>query len=123
MNEQAVPRMSADEFLEWCLYQEERYELIDGVPQAITGARRVHDQITVNAIGMLFALLRGQRCRPFSPDTAVRIPAGNTRRPDAGIDCGTFNPQANKIDSNHISLCRFRIRSHDFNGQRMSTCG
>ena len=92
MSEQAIQRMSAGEFLEWCLHQEERYELVDGVPRAMTGAKRQHDQILMNAHWLLVDRLRGHRCRPFSPDTAVRIPAGNTRRPDAGIDCGTFNP-------------------------------
>ena len=92
MSDQAVQRMSPDEFLDWCLYQEERYELVDGIPQARTGAKRVHDQVLVNSIGLLFNQMRGHRCRAFSPDTAVRIPAGGIRRPDAGIDCGAFNP-------------------------------
>ena len=92
MSDQAVQRMSADEFLDWCLYQEERYELVDGIPQARTGAKRVHDQVLVNAHGILYNQMRGHRCRAFSPDTAVRIPAGGIRRPDAGIDCGAFNP-------------------------------
>ncbi len=91
MSEQAIRRMSADAFLEWCLFQEERYELIDGAPVAMTGATGRHDRILMNAHGILFNQLRGHRCRPFSSDTAVRIPAGNIRRPDAGIDCGPFN--------------------------------
>jgi Uma2 family endonuclease len=86
--------MSADDFLEWCQFQEGRYELVDGVPMAMAGAKQRHDLIVMNLHGMLFAQLRGHSCRPFSPDSAVRIPAGNIRRPDAGIDCGGFDDDA-----------------------------
>ena len=99
MSDQAIQRMSADEFLDWCLYQEERYELVDGIPLAMTGARRVHDQVLMNAHGMLYNAMRGHRCRAFSPDTAVRIPSGGVRRPDAGIDCGNFNPNETWADA------------------------
>jgi Uma2 family endonuclease len=88
MSERAVTRMSVEEFLEWGLHQELRYELVDGVPVAMAGAKQRHDQIVANAHGMLYILLRGQKCRHFTADLAVRIPVGNVRRPDAGIDCG-----------------------------------
>jgi len=32
-----MTRMSADEFLEWGLHQELRYEFVDGVPVAMAG--------------------------------------------------------------------------------------
>jgi Uma2 family endonuclease len=86
--------MSADEFLEWGLHQELRYELVDGVPVAMAGAKQQHDQIVANVHGMLYNLMRGQKCRYFTADVAVRIPAGNIRRPDAGIDRGAFDPGA-----------------------------
>ena len=42
--------MDADEFLVWCLDQDDRYELVNGVPvrmgdgpQMMTGASRLHD--------------------------------------------------------------------------------
>jgi Uma2 family endonuclease len=92
MSERAVTRMSVEEFLEWGPHQELRYELVAGVPVAMTGAKRQHDQIVANVHGMLYNLLRGKKCRNFTADVAVRIPAGNIRRPDAGIDCGTFDP-------------------------------
>jgi len=88
MGERAVTRMSAEEFLEWGLHQELRYELVDGVPVAMAGAKQRHDRIVASVLGMLYNLLRGHRCQQFTADLAVRIPAGNIRRPDAGIDCG-----------------------------------
>jgi Uma2 family endonuclease len=47
---EAQRRMTAAEFLEWCTFQEDRYELVDGVPVAMAGAKQVHDRLTVNAI-------------------------------------------------------------------------
>jgi Uma2 family endonuclease len=94
MSERAVTRMSAEEFLEWGLHQELRYELVDGVPVAMAGAKQLHDQIVATVLGMLYNLLRGNKCRQFTADLAVRIPAGNIRRPDAGIDCGAFDGDA-----------------------------
>lgn len=94
MSQRAVTRMSAEEFLEWGLHQELRYELVDGVPVAMAGAKQQHDRIVASALGMLYNLLRGHKCRQFTADLAVRIPAGNIRRPDAGIDCGVFDRDA-----------------------------
>ena len=89
MSQSAVRRMTAEAFLQWDLDQPDaRHELIDGVPVAMTGARRRHDRIVVNALAELHGRLRGGPCLPFTADTAVRIPDGNVRRPDAGVVCG-----------------------------------
>ena len=104
MSERVSRRMTAEEFLDWCQHQEGRYELVDGMPVAMTGATRVHDQITGNALGMLFNLLRGNKCRLFTADTGVRIQAGNIRRPDAGIDCGAFNAAETWADAPFLVL-------------------
>lgn len=91
MAEQAARRMSQDEFLEWHLLQERRYELVDGVPVAMAGAKRRHDQIVVNSLGLVGNQLGNSGpCRPFTADTAIRIPNGNIRYPDLGVDCGRF---------------------------------
>lgn len=94
MSEAVARPMTADGFLEWAQEQESRYELVDGVPVAMAGAKRQHDRIVANLGGMLFAALRGHRCQNFTADFAVRIPSGNIRRPDAGIDCAPFDRDA-----------------------------
>jgi Uma2 family endonuclease len=99
MSERAIRRMDADEFLEWGLYQDCRYELVNGVPMAMAGAKRRHDQIVANALGLLYLATRGGRCLPFTADTAIRIPSGNIRRPDAGIDCGAYDDDATTADA------------------------
>ncbi|HEY6431755.1 MAG TPA: Uma2 family endonuclease [Acetobacteraceae bacterium] len=90
MPERAIHRMTADEFLSWHEGQEQRYELVDGVPVAMAGARRRHDQVVVNALVCIGGQLGVGPCRPFSSDTAVRISAYQIRYPDVGIDCGRF---------------------------------
>lgn len=80
--------MEADVFLDWCTSQEARYELVDGLPRMMAGAKQQHDRIVVNALATLRSLLRKSPCFPHSADFAVRIPAGNIRRPDVLVDCG-----------------------------------
>ena len=81
--------MTPDEFLDWCQEQEERFELVNGQPRMMTGATRRHDRLVVNIIAHLHQALRGKPCQPNTADIATRIPAGNVRRPDVTVDCGT----------------------------------
>lgn len=86
--------MTAEAFLDGCLGQEGRWELVDGVPVAMAGAKQVHDRVVVNALLALGGQLRGGPCRPRTGDVAIGIPNGNIRRPDLGVDCGRFEPES-----------------------------
>jgi len=92
MAEPQIRQMSQDEFLAWQTKQERNYELVDGVPvlplKMMTGASQAHDRVVVNIIATLHRQLRGGPCRPTTSDLAVRIPAGNIRRPDVTVECG-----------------------------------
>jgi Uma2 family endonuclease len=82
--------MTVEEFLEWNLSQDERYELVDGLPvplRAMAGTTDQHDTIAVNLIVMLGNQLRDSGCRPKTADTAVRTKIKNVRRPDVTIEC------------------------------------
>jgi Uma2 family endonuclease len=82
--------MTIEEFLEWNTRQDERYELVDGVPvplRAMSGTTNQHDAITVNLISELKRQLRDSGCRPTTADTAVRTKIRNVRRPDVTIEC------------------------------------
>jgi Uma2 family endonuclease len=82
--------MTVEEFLEWNLSQDERYELVDGLPvplRAMAGTTDQHDTISVNLIVMLGNQLRNSGCRPKTADTAVRTKIKNVRRPDVTIEC------------------------------------
>ena len=114
MSEPALTRMSVDAFLGWGLYQERRYELVDGAPVAMAGAKQRHDLIDMNAQGALRAILRGRPRRNFSADIAIRIPAGNVRRPDAGIDCGALNEDATTASAPFLVLEVLSPSARDF---------
>jgi Uma2 family endonuclease len=104
MSERAARAMSQDEFLDWCQFQDVSYELVDGAPVAMVGASRAHDRVVVNALRVLGNQLDGKPCQPFTDDCAVRIPNGNTRRPDVGVDCGPFDPDALAVKSPRLVL-------------------
>ena len=60
--------MEGDEFLLWCLDQEDRYELVNGVPvKMMAGASRAHDRVAVN----LIASLLGQLVDPKLPGATL----------------------------------------------------
>lgn len=96
MSERAARRMTEAEFLEWQRHQERRYELVDGVPRAMTGARFRHDRVLGNAFGALLDALEAidSPCRPFTADIAVRVPTGDLRRPDVAVYCPPFDEDA-----------------------------
>ena len=80
--------MSVEEFLEWNLLQDERYELVDGVPvplRGMAGTKDQHDTITVNLIVALGNQLRGSGCRPKTADTAVRTKIKNVMKLETGL--------------------------------------
>lgn len=92
--------MSVEEFFEWQLDQEERYELVDGVPvplRGMTGASNFHDTTATNIIGLLWQQLRGSPCRVTTADTAVRTSIRQVRRADATVECAP--PQANSYEA------------------------
>ncbi len=92
MAELKLHNMGAEEFFDWQEKQERLYELVDGLPvlplKMMTGASQAHDRAVVNIIAALHRQLRGGPCRPTTSDLAVRIPAGNIRRPDVTVECG-----------------------------------
>lgn len=92
MAEPKLHRMSEDEFFAWQEKQDRLYELVNGLPvlplKMMTGASQAHGRAVVNIIRSLGNQLRGGPCRPTTDDLAVRIPAGNVRRPDVTVECG-----------------------------------
>jgi Uma2 family endonuclease len=92
MAEPQLRRMTQDEFFAWQARQEQLYELVDGVPvlplKMMTGASQAHDRVVVNIIVSLGNQLCRGSCRPTTSDLAIRMPAGNIRRPDVAVECG-----------------------------------
>jgi Uma2 family endonuclease len=103
--------MTADEFLIWNLSQDQRYELIDGVPiplRAMSGASNFHDDIVTNLIAVLKDKLRGSGCKPRTADTALRTGIKRVRRPDVTIDCAESQP---KSYESHKPIAVFEVLS------------
>lgn len=91
MAELARLTMSADEFYAWVSVQDRKHELVDGEAVMMAGANRRHDRIAANSLRLIGNQLQGRPCQPFTSDTFVKIPAGNSRLPDLGVDCGPFD--------------------------------
>ena len=106
--------MTPDEFLLWCLDQEERYELVDGVPVEMIGngairaegpqrqanqrgASNRHDTILGNVFALLHGQLRGTGCWPATADIAVKTRQRAVRRPDITVTCDP--PRADTYDA------------------------
>lgn len=95
MAQSALKAWTLDEFFAWQERQEERYELVGGVPlRMMAGASNRHDDVVANTIIALGNRLRGSGCRTFTGDGAVETYAGQVRRPDAGVDCGRRDPSS-----------------------------
>jgi Uma2 family endonuclease len=81
--------MTADEFYTWLADQEDgKFELVGGEPRLVAGANRRHDRIAVNALWLLGSGLVGHSCQPFTSNIHIRIPNGNLRHADVGVECG-----------------------------------
>ena len=104
MADSAAPKlMDSDEFLKWCLTQETKWELVDGVPvpkdlidpaTGMTGTTIKHDRVTTNIIIALGSRLRGKPCAVRTQDIAVRTRnLRKIRRPDVLVDCGRPKPE------------------------------
>lgn len=95
MNAPATKLMSADEFLQWSLDQEGRWELVHGIPVlAMAAAARQHDDIVVNVIAALSPKLRSGPCSPQTADQALRTGSFGVRRPDVTVDCARDDRRA-----------------------------
>ena len=91
MSEAISKRMTEAEFLAWQSGRDQRYELVDGIPQAMTGIRIRHDNARGNADRHLAPQLKAAgSCRPFSADIAIRVYLGQLRRPELGVLCPPF---------------------------------
>ncbi len=77
---------SIADYLSWP--DEERWELIDGVPYNMSPAPSIRHQILAGAIfGRLEQTLRGQSCKPFMAPTDVVLSDCDVVQPDVLVVC------------------------------------
>ena len=90
------PRMTREEFFDWAVAQDRRYEFDGFEPVAMTGGTVNHGLICHNIYAALRARLRGSGCRPLGPDVGVATVGDTVRYPDALITC-TRTPGADRL--------------------------
>ena len=103
---QKQPKWTVEEFLAWHERQEEKYELVDGVPMLkrlpvpvmlpggtapvmMTGASLRHNKINSNLSRLIGNQLSGGPCSAFANDAAVETGPNQIRYPDLVVDCDT----------------------------------
>src|SRR5205823_6808947 len=87
--------ISVDDYLAGELASPIKHEYLGGVVYAMAGARNAHNLIAANTIVALGTRLRGRPCRPFTPDTKIRVQLPTQMRfyyPDVPVICRP-NPQ------------------------------
>ena len=98
--------VSVQDYLAGELISPVKHEYLGGVVYAMAGARNAHNLIATNAVGALYARLRGKPCRPFNSDTKIRIRLPTQARfyyPDVSVVCRP-NPQTDSFQDEPVVL-------------------
>src|SRR5258708_3449143 len=83
-------QMTVPEFLAWAERQPDRWELLDGMPVAMSPERIVHGDTKYRVARSFDAAIAKAQvpCRFVLDSAAVRIDARNSYQPDVLIYCG-----------------------------------
>ena len=85
----AQSRYTAGQYLELERRADSKSEFINGQVYAMSGANRIHNQLTFNLAGLLHSRLRGRRCEAYVTDMRVKISStGMYTYPDVAALCG-----------------------------------
>ncbi|MCL6588721.1 MAG: Uma2 family endonuclease [Firmicutes bacterium] len=66
-----------EDYLTWP--EEERWEIIDGVPHMMAPPSRIHQEILGELFTQIHNYLKGKPCRVYSSPFGVRLPVGNEK--------------------------------------------
>jgi len=64
-------RYTYDDYCEWA--DDKRWELIDGVPYAMSAPSLAHQEISGNLFNQLYNFLKGKQCKVFAAPVDVRL--------------------------------------------------
>jgi Uma2 family endonuclease len=82
-------KLTIKDYLEWENNASEKHEYYQGEVFAMSGAKMVHNKISVNLLVALGTRLKGSSCRPFNSDQRIHIPRNTLfTYPDISIVCG-----------------------------------
>ncbi|MCL2108660.1 MAG: Uma2 family endonuclease [Oscillospiraceae bacterium] len=86
------PRYTYADYAEWELKEGERYEIIDGIPYAMSAPSVGHQRVSSNLLGEIQYFLRGRNCEVFHAPFDVRLNAKGDKddtivQPDLTVIC------------------------------------
>lgn len=82
------PRMTFQEYLEWGVQQDGKYEYVNGEVYAMTEGTIPHSAIAVNLLAALRPHVRGRSCQVLSSDAKVALSeTGPGFYPDLSVTC------------------------------------
>ena len=71
---EAIPKYKRYTYEDYCTWgDDERWELIDGVPYAMSAPSRRHQEISVRMLYHLYGFLKGKPCKVFAAPFDVRL--------------------------------------------------
>src|SRR4051794_39381331 len=88
--EEALLYLTFEEYLEFEEASEIKHEYINGYVQAMSGARREHNYVEMNILGLLREQLRGKRCAALGSGQrlSIKLPGLTfSYYPDVTVDC------------------------------------
>jgi Uma2 family endonuclease len=95
------PRLTMKEYLEWEGTSDQKHEYYQGEVFAMSGARVVHNRISVNFLVALGTRLKGKGCKPFNSDQRIHIPRNTLfTYPDISVICG----EPETLDDDHWNI-------------------
>jgi Uma2 family endonuclease len=101
--------VSVEDYLAGELTSPIKHEYLGGVVYAMAGARNLHNRISTNTLGSLYARLRGRPCQPFNSDTKIRVRLPTQTRfyyPDASVVCRP-NPDEDSFQDEPAVIAEF----------------
>lgn len=96
----AQSRYTAKQYLELERRANYKSEFVNGQIYAMSGANRIHNQITFNLAGLLHTQLRGRPCEAYVTDMRVKISAtGMYAYPDVAALCAEALFEDKQLDT------------------------
>jgi Uma2 family endonuclease len=94
MNALAQQKMTVDEFLAWAEGRDGRWELLNGVPVAMSPERVAHVETKFAAASAIAASIKkaGIPCRMLLDGVAIRLDGRSAYQPDIMVYCGQRLP-------------------------------
>jgi Uma2 family endonuclease len=88
-----IRRLSPEAYLAWETEQIDRHELVDGLPYAMAGAGRLHEEVAGAVFALLWEHLEGKACRAYKGDRKLQV-GTDFFYPDIVVTCDPVDRRA-----------------------------